>query len=391
MRSQKKKKSGANIYSVCSYSLPKYHEGKTCFVDFKCIDPVDGILKRKKYHLDGIASKRERRKKAAQIISSLKVKLEQGWNCWADEADDRRCALLENVLGQYKRTIDKQYNTGTLRTKSYQSYCCHLGVLTEWLRERPIKVVYSYQIDRVLAGDFLDYLYDVRDVSARTRNNYRGWLYMLCGWMVEKGYLDSNPVEGIRSMREEPKKRVALNHTQLQQLKEHLMENDRHFFLACMMEYYTFIRPIELTHLKVGDIRLKDHKIVVHAEWAKNRRDDAVGLNKHLADFMVELGVLDYPKDYYLFGSRQFMPSDKKQMPRIFCERFAKLRKALKWPDNLQFYSLKDTGIRDLANAVGIVVARDQARHTDVSTTNCYLKGDSATVHAETLDFEGEL
>ena len=76
---------------------------------------------------------------------------------------------------------------------------------------------------------------------------------------------------------------------------------------------------------------------------------------------------------------------------RIFSERFIKLRKELGWPDSIQFYSLKDSGIRDLANAKGIVVARDQARHTDISTTNYYLKGDAMTVHSETLDFKGNL
>lgn len=55
------------------------------------------------------------------------------------------------------------------------------------------------------------------------------------------------------------------------------------------------------------------------------------------------------------------------------------------------FYSLKDSGIRDLANAAGIVVARDQARHADISTTNKYLQGKSLTVHEETKHFVGRL
>ena len=60
-------------------------------------------------------------------------------------------------------------------------------------------------------------------------------------------------------------------------------------------------------------------------------------------------------------------------------------------PKTYMFYSLKDSGIRDLANAVGIVVARDQARHADISTTNKYLQGSSLTVHEETKHFEGHL
>ena len=38
------------------------------------------------------------------------------------------------------------------------------------------------------------------------------------------------------------------------------------------------------------------------------------------------------------------------------------MRKALKWDTCYQFYSLKDSGIRDLANAHGVVVARDESQ-----------------------------
>ncbi len=106
---------------------------------------------------------------------------------------------------------------------------------------------------------------------------------------------------------------------------------------------------------------------------------------------MVELEVFKYDSNCFLFGGRDFRPSPRKQTSRIFRDRFARLRKALKWKDSVQFYSLKDTGIRDLANAAGIVIARDQARHSDISTTNRYLKGDAMAVHEETKNFKGGL
>jgi len=40
---------------------------------------------------------------------------------------------------------------------------------------------------------------------------------------------------------------------------------------------------------------------------------------------------------------------------------------------------------------MGIVIARDQARHTDISTTNKYLQGRDLPVHDETKHFKGEL
>ena len=67
------------------------------------------------------------------------------------------------------------------------------------------------------------------------------------------------------------------------------------------------------------------------------------------------------------------------------------MRKALKWGAEYQFYTLKDSGIRDLANSEGIVIARDQARHTDIATTNRYLSGREMKVAEETKHFRGAL
>lgn len=75
----------------------------------------------------------------------------------------------------------------------------------------------------------------------------------------------------------------------------------------------------------------------------------------------------------------------------MFRERWARLRKRLDLPKEYQFYSLKDSGIRDLANAEGIVIARDQARHSSVAVTNKYLQGRDRPVHKETIRFKGAL
>ena len=154
------------------------------------------------------------------------------------------------------------------------------------------------------------------------------------------------------------------------------------------MEYYTFIRPIELAQIKLEHIHVAEQKVFVPASISKNRKDGMVGLNDEIIKLMIELRVFDKPSQSFLFG-KDFKPSEKQSDSRIFREYFTKVREALKWDDSKQFYSLKDSGIRDLANAEGIVVARDQARHSDISTTNKYLKGDSLTVHEQTKHFKG--
>lgn len=385
-----RKRKGASLTEIVTYTLPKLHTGKNWYIDFKCYDPVDGKMKRKKFMLDSIVKVSERKKRAAEIITITTNRLRNGWNPWAEATTERQCAGFKDICLMYYKYIQKLASNNTLKQKTFYDYQSRLNMLEEYNESRHMPIVYMYQFDQAYISDFLDYILLDRDASARTRNNYRTWLSAFCTWLVEKKYIESNPIEHIRTLAEEVKFRSALTKADLTRLKEYLAETNKHFLLACQMEYYTFIRPDELSNIRLGDIHLKEQKVFVSSTISKNRRDGMVGLNDSLVKLMIELDIFKHPSDSYLFG-KDFKPSLQKADARIFREYFNKVRAFLRFPKNYQFYSLKDSGIRDLANAEGIVVARDQARHADISTTNKYLKGDSMTVHDETKHFEGNL
>lgn len=389
----KRNQNGASVYKVTDYSMPKLHTGKKWFIDFMCFDVAEGRLRRKKYHLDNISKVSDRRKRAAELISLLTAKLRNGWNVWSEEAENaRHYTLYNNVCEYYINYLNKMGKSGAIKKSTLARNLSYFSVFNGWIEKvYPFPLVYIYQFNIELVGDFLDYMLLDRDVSPVTRNNYRNWLVTFCGWMVDKGYLSVNPAEKIKTIPEEPKKRDQLSPADLRSLRAYLDTHNGHFLLACMMEYYTLIRPEELTNVRLCDISIKDQKISVSGEYSKNRKDGAVGLNGAIIKQMLELDIFAYDVHCYLFGTKDFRPGPVKQSGRIFRNYFLKVRRALKWPDNYQFYSLKDTGIRDLANAEGIVVARDQARHSDVSTTNKYLKGSALTVHEETKHFKGGL
>lgn len=385
-----KKRKGASINDVVTYTLPRLHTGKNWYVDFQCFDPLTGTMRRKKYMLDSIQKVSERKKRATEIISNTTIRLRDGWNPWAEASNDRQYTSFSAITSLYIRYIDKLTASGSLKQKTSYDYQSRMNMLLEYNNSRSMPILYAYQFDQCFVSDFLDYILLDRDSTARTRNNYRGWISAFSTWMVEKKYITVNPAEKIRALPEDEKFRSALKHNDLLRLKEYLGETNKHYLLACMMEYYTFIRPDELSNIKLKDIHIKEQKIFVSSAISKNRRDGMVGLNDSLIKLMIELDVFSHPSSCYLFG-KKFMPSEEKADARIFREYFNKVRAFLQWPKNYQFYSLKDSGIRDLANAEGIVVARDQARHTDISTTNKYLKGDSLAVHDETKHFVGGL
>lgn len=381
---------GSSLKEVVTYTLPKLHCSKNWYVDFQCFDPVDGKMRRKKFMLDSISSKTERKKRAAEIIANTTNRLREGWNPWAEVSSDRQYCMFGEVVDLYLKYVDKLACLNTFKKKTFRDYRSHLKTITDFNSTRLHPLIYMYQLDEVFVSDFLDYILLDRDSSIRTRNNYRNFFSTFCTWLVNKKYLNENPCEQIKRLKEHDKFRSALAQNQLILLKNYLEKINKYYLLAVRMEYYTFIRPDELTGIKIGDIHLKEQKIFVPSENSKNRRDGMVGLNDELCKMMIDLDVLSAPSTFYLFG-KDFKPCEKRSDSRIFRDYFKTIRKAVGFSSNIQFYSLKDSGIRDLANAEGIVIARDQARHQDISTTNRYLKGDSLSVHEETKHFDGIL
>lgn len=370
---------------VLGFTYPKLHTGKSWYVDFTSLDPATGTMRRKKYMLDSIGKVTERRKRAQELIESLMKLLRSGWSPWVNVDDNRGYTLLEDALQKYEKWLEKQP-----KLKTRQSYGSRLNVLREYIRSRVIPPKYVYQYDVSFVSDFLDWLYLDREVSGRTRNNYRGWCSSLAAYFIERQYISANPVEKIKHVSETAKKRQPLSPGMLGKLREYLRGRNPVFLLACMMEYYTMIRPTELCNIRINDISIKEQSVFVSAEFSKNKRDGKVGLNDEIIKLMIDIKLFSYPGECYIFGDKM-QHCLKQASSEIFRREWKKVRAALRWGDQYQFYSLKDSGIRDLANAKGIVIARDQARHTDISTTNKYLQGRDMPVHDETKHFKGSL
>lgn len=373
---------------IVGFTIPKLHRGKQWYVDFFAYDPGIGGMRRKKYMLDHY-EKKDRETVASVLIHNLIEKLKAGWNPFTNANKTRQFTDFSLILSRYKGWITKQKQNGTMKQKTYSDYSSKLNVFELYLKETGTDIRYVYQFNSTLVIDFLDYLIYDKDASARTRNNYRMWLSTFSTWLKERQYIETNPVENVHQLREEEKFRDALSATDLQHLKNYLSEKNPAFYLACMMEYYCFIRPDELRYIKIGDISIKEQTVYVHPEFAKNRKGQVVALNDKVLKLMIKQNVFAHTDNEYLFG-HEMIPGEKQIYVNQFRNVWKEVRKALNWPKSYQFYSLKDSGIRDLANAEGIVIARDQARHSDISVTNKYLKREKAA-HEETKHFDGAL
>lgn len=393
MLSKPKKLSFADIEK---YRLPIYKKsGKEAYVYFYVLDPdsvMDGTprLKRIRKKFNSYSSKKERDEAALRFRDEISTKLRQGWNPLISNSSRKGYTLFNDALNAYERYLSKMGKDDVLKSKTLYDYLSRLKQLREYAALRAGTITYIYQFDKSYIESFLEYIYIGRDTSPRTRNNYLRWVSSLCTYLCDKGFLLSNYAEKIQLLREGDKKRKPLNSKDIGKLYEYLEEHDHYFLLACEIHYYTLIRPGEMSFIKIGDISLKEQTIFISKEVSKNRKDGKVTLPSKVIRLMLELKVFDQPSNFFLFG-RGFKPNEQHADARIFREEWAKVRKALDFPESYQFYSLKDTGITDTIDKIGLSIAKDQARHASVATTNKYVRKEQLTAHAELKNFEGNL
>jgi len=362
------------LKEINEWTYPVLHKGKSWYVDFQAYDPSRGVMRRKKFQLDRYGTRRAKMAMGGELISALVQKLKAGWNPWVNSGEARRYTPWERVMERYRQHLDTATTKGLLKAKTAYDYRSRLRQMEQYQEETGQRLGQVNQFSTAWITDFLDYLIYDKDVSACTRNNYRTWLSALGTWLVERRFLPSNPVEDIRMLREEEKKRDPLSQRQLQQLKEHLLRENPRMLLVCMMVYYANIRPEELRNIKLGDISIERQTVTVRAEIAKNRKTQTVGLHDEVVRLMIALRIFDGTVNSdYLFGD-DLRPSARQAYINRYRLEWKKVRTALGWDDRFQLYSLKDSGIRDGINAMGLVTARDQARHSDVAVTNLYAK-----------------
>lgn len=375
---------------IIDFIPPQRHDGRQSYIWFSQVDPATGKLRRKKYMLDRYKPGKERDLVANRIIANIYNKVLSGWNVWAPINTSRSDTPVKDVLTRYRAYLLNIYQKNVMKQKTFYDYSSRLRILEEYIHEQLLPVRMCYQLDQTFWTDFLDYLLIDRDLSAKTRNNYRTWSSTLCTWLVEHNYLLENPIQYIHQLPEHGKFRQPLEPDDLRKLSKWLFEHNKSFLLAVMMEYYTAIRPTELSFIKLKDISIQEGSVYVSSQISKNRRDGKIKLPNKAIKLMIDLGVFDHPNESYLFG-RDFVPSLIRADARFFTKEFNRVREILKFPAYYQFYSLKDSGLRDISNAVGVEVAQKQARHSSIQTTNLYLQGRSMKVYDVLADFEGYL
>jgi integrase len=364
--------------SILQYTPPKLYIGKEWYVGFYAYDPAVDKLRRKKIKINFIEKISDRRKYANGLILRLNDKLMNGWNPWIEAENSKSFHTIKDVFDHYRRFIEKMYLDNLYREDTYVSYISYLRNLENYINgiQRPLN--YIYQFDRAIVLSFLEYIYIERKNTPQTRDNYLTFLRVLSTWLVQNQYLKTKPTEGVVMFgkRSKRKQRTIISDADIVRLHDFLMTKNKHYLLACYMIYYCFIRPKELSKIKLEHLSIAKQTLYIPDENSKNRKDGTVTLPKKVVELMIELDIFSHPNEYYLF-SDNFEPGKEPKSEKTFRDFWLRVvRKELKFPANYKFYSLKDTGITSMLKQFPSIMVRDQARHSTITMTDTYTPHD---------------
>lgn len=379
------------ISQVKGWTPPTLHMGKECFVSFQAFDPVSNKMKRKKIMLGRIKGKTAQRKYAQGIIMRLTDKLADGWNPWIELSAPQEYTPLTEVVNKYHDYLYKLVRDDDMREESLASYLSYLRVFSAWCEGR---ITYIYQLDHRKVCEFLDYVFVDRNNTLQTRNNYLAWLKTFCNYLYQRGFITIKPTDGLSltQRRTKKKNRDVLPEQALRQLHDYLECHNKHYLLACYLLHYMFIRPHEMTYIKIGDISLSGPTLTLHGDNTKNRNDAVLTIPMKVVHLMLELHVFDHDDSCYLFSER-FAPGQSRKSEKVFRDYWLDhVRKDLKFPAQYKFYSLKDTGITNMLRAnMDVLSVRDQARHSSILITDTYTPKDITAVNKALLHYDGAL
>jgi integrase len=84
--------------------------------------------------------------------------------------------------------------------------------------------------------------------------------------------------------RSKKKQRTIISEADIRRLHDFLEQKNKHYLLACYLIYYCFIRPKELSKIKLENLSVAKQTIYIPDENSKNRKDGTVTLPKKVVD-----------------------------------------------------------------------------------------------------------
>lgn len=351
--------------------------------------PGQEKMKRFRKRVPNLNSQKERILLAKQICFKINEELKAGWSPFYETITQNEFKLFTDVLNQFTKQNERRLKDKLIRPDSLRAYISYAKNIKDYLAEKNISEMLAVEFTRSFIIEFTDYIYFEKKRSARTSNNYLGYLHQIGVFMEDRKIIPSNPATKISKRKETKKIREVLPSWLRDDILTYWKLRSTAYLTLCLITYFCFVRRTEITRLLVKHVSIKNSTIFIPGDASKNGKDGTVTIPKQLMPHLIN-HIKNTDNSFYLFSKNNYLPGPKKLAPKKISDEWANMRTAMKISSKYQFYSLKDTGITNmLLLGVPAKKVRDQARHHDISMTESYIsRAEEADEELRSMDFD---
>lgn len=347
-------------------------------IEYYVYNPVTMKMERQRIRLEKLSHQFKNRSQYKQMVMQLMMnltgKLAGGWTPYGENQNVAEYTPINKAIEAY--IADKSRD---LRKASMVSYISVAKIFVEWLTTQNIHEMASHLLNQRTCQRFMD---ELRDRPKFNNNTYNTYLkkYRACfAWMVDRGYCKENPFEKIKTLKKQEKIRQLIPVDAREIVINHVRTSKHpNYEIVMHLIFTSLIRPSEIERLQVRDVDLKNKCIHIPANKAKTHKDRDAALSDTCIAMLIPLlskpGILP---TWYLINSN-YECGPEPCYHGMFKKHWMKIRKECGLPDEMQLYSLKDSGITEMLEAgVSINQVKEAAGHADISTTNKYIGKDT--------------
>lgn len=352
---------------VIQYKPAQLHKGECWYIDYYFYHPIEEKFIRKKIKINWIGSIPERNKYAKKLILEINNKLYNGWNPLAEQDSSKVFKKLSQASEAFLR--DKR----NMRPDTIKNYKNFITLFTTFCQNHFGEDPYLINITKNTAIEFLEQVW-LKGISAVRYNNYIGFQILFFNWIVDHGYTKVNPFKVIKKKRNENKNRVMdIEPRHRRRIYNYLKMHNRQYLLIVYLTFYSLLRPKEIAYLKKEDFHIKGQYIKLSGDFTKNGNDRIATIPDVMLDLTKEI-LEGCKKGEYIF-STNFLPGKKMIGRREIGRYWEGLRDIVNLEKEIQFYSLRDSGIIEkIRDGLDLITVMQLADHSSLEMTNVYAK-----------------
>lgn len=369
-------------------------KGKYWYIVYYQTNPATGTMERfrETRQINRVKNLRERSKLARHHIKEINNLLPEGWPFIIDQPEEIKIVSLEIAV---EKARNAKFNLTEENThRSYRSIC---NVFLKYCKKEKLLKLPSTKFSKRMAYSFLDNLLEERKVKGKTYNNYIIHLRSIWYEMINREIIPKstpNPWVGMKQANEEVDKvRRSFSIEERSIIADYIYKNDLYLFWAILLQYYCFLRPVELRRLRFSDFDLEKGTIFISASVnRKSKRSRTVTIPAFPLEIFRQEAFTKHPTNYLIFGEKfrphRNIPCSPNAMNKKHKRILRKLVKAEKLSDieGLVFYSWKYTGITDMSKNVSLINLQRQTGHSKPETTLIYYKPDEINHEVKKVD-----